>query len=214
MMKYGMILAFLMLLSCGKDKEILLPKSNTTLVKDIEDISPIYILFQKKGNDTIAEVDKQTIISTTNWVFNVDKRLPLKQVLPEVIKLQNRKGQQSGKDKKENYYSYADSIGKNMAFIPFTQVVYSLEKQKEFEDQQAATLIVRFDKHNKLTCNGSDLKLSTFKESLQHFYSDKPIVIYLHFDKELPYEFYITDKIFLAGLKLNNVTFSAKEYVY
>jgi hypothetical protein len=30
--------------------------------------------------------------------------------------------------KAENYYSYADSIGKNMAFIPFTKVFYKMEK--------------------------------------------------------------------------------------
>lgn len=214
MIRYSLILAAFLLIGCGKDKEILLPKSNRTIVKDIADISPIYFLFQTNGNDTLMEVDKQTIISTTNWVFNIDKRFPLQKVMPEVIKLQNRKGSHKGDAKVENYYSYADSIGKNMAFLPFTNVVYALSEQKEFATDGKETLVLRFDKHNNLKVNDSDLKISELPETVQKLYPGKEVMVFLHFDKNLTYNTYIEDKILLSGLQWHQVTISDKEFIY
>ena len=46
-------------------------------------------------------------------------------------------------EKAENYYSYADTIGKNLAFIPFTNVHYKLEKPK-------SGIVVFFTKKNEI----------------------------------------------------------------
>ena len=90
-MKYcGLILVFLFL-SCGNKEEILLPKSNVTLVANVQDHSPIYIFFRTKGKDTLVEVNRKNSIISTNWIFNIDKRLPLRLVIPEVMKLQEKK---------------------------------------------------------------------------------------------------------------------------
>lgn len=128
-MKYFSLLLICLLFSCGKKEDVLLPKSNVTIVKNVEDLSPIYIFFKTEGKDTIADVNRRNSIISTNWIFNIDKRLSLKLVIPEVMKLQEKKrGEKAHKNEKaENYYSYADSIGKNLAFIPFTKVYYKME---------------------------------------------------------------------------------------
>ncbi|MDL2143163.1 hypothetical protein QQY79_11585 [Flavobacterium tructae] len=128
-MKYLSLICLFLLLSCGKKEDVLLPKSNVTIVKDVEDLSPIYIFFKTEGKDTIADVNRKSSIISTNWIFNIDKRLPLKLVIPEVMKLQEKKRADSAhkNENAENYYSYADSIGKNLAFIPFTKVYYKME---------------------------------------------------------------------------------------
>lgn len=213
MIRYSLILTAFLLIGCGKDKEILLPKSNSTIVKEVADISPIYFLFQTKGKDTLIEVDKQTIISTTNWVFNIDKRFPLQKVIPEVIKLQNRKGSHKGDTDVENYYSYADSIGKNMALLPFTDVVYSVGEQKELTAEGKKVLVMKFDKHNKLTVDGTEIKLNDLSGTLEKLYKE-PTVVFLHFDKELSYGDYITDRIQLSLLKQPTITISNKEFIY
>ena len=66
--------------------------------------------------DTLLEVNKKNEIISTNWIFNIDKRLPLQLVIPEVMKLQEKKRAEVAhkNEKAENYYSYADSIGKNI----------------------------------------------------------------------------------------------------
>ncbi|OXB23302.1 hypothetical protein B0A80_11405 [Flavobacterium tructae] len=128
-MKYFSLFIICLLFSCGKKEDVLLPKSNVTIVKDVEDLSPIYIFFKTEGKDTIADVNRKSSIISTNWIFNIDKRLPLKLVIPEVMKLQEKKRADSAhkNENAENYYSYADSIGKNLAFLPFTKVYYKME---------------------------------------------------------------------------------------
>ena len=132
-MKYFCLVILFVLFSCGDKEDILLPKSNVTIVSNVVDHSPIYIFFRTKGKDTLAEVNRKNSIISTNWILNIDKRLPLRLVIPEVMKLQEKKRAEVAhkNEKAENYYSYADSIGKNMAFLPFTKVYYKMEKPKE-----------------------------------------------------------------------------------
>ena len=80
-----------MLLYCGNKEYILLPKSNLTIVSDVKYHSPIYIFFRNKGKDTLAEVNRKNPIITTIWILNIDRRLPLRLVIPEVMKLQEKK---------------------------------------------------------------------------------------------------------------------------
>jgi hypothetical protein len=75
-------------------------------------ISPIYIFLEQR-KDTLAEVNRKNSIISTNWILNVDKRLPLRLVIPEIMKLQQKKREEAHKNENaENYYSYADTIGK------------------------------------------------------------------------------------------------------
>jgi hypothetical protein len=64
-MKYFTLIIAFLLFSCGKKEDVLLPKSNVTIVKDVQDLSPVYIFFKTQGKDTIANVNrKNSIIST------------------------------------------------------------------------------------------------------------------------------------------------------
>lgn len=180
------------LFSCGNKEDILLPKSNVTIVKNVVDHSPIYIFFRNQGKDTLAEVNKKNEIISTNWIFNIDKRLPLRLVIPEVIKLQEKKrGEVAHKNENaENYFSYADSIGKNLAFLPFTKVYYTIGKPAEGD------LIIRFKKENNLVL--VDNEKVQKKELVSYVYSIAHIIqprIFLVFDKNMSYEEYIQTKI-------------------
>ncbi|MDP2159335.1 MAG: hypothetical protein Q8K02_02535, partial [Flavobacterium sp.] len=85
---YLVILAFA-LVSCKK--EVQLAKANRTIDSLVVDHTPVYLFFEVKDSDTLVKVNRNNTISTTNWIFNVDKRLPLKLAIPEVIKLQNKR---------------------------------------------------------------------------------------------------------------------------
>ncbi|MFV8373111.1 hypothetical protein [Flavobacterium sp. LB2P6] len=43
--------------------------------------------FRTKGKDTLAEANRKNSVISTNWILNVDKRLPLGIVIPEIMKL-------------------------------------------------------------------------------------------------------------------------------
>ena len=74
-----------MLLYCGNKEYILLPKSNLTIVSDVKDHSPIYIFFRSREKENLLEVKKKNSIILTNRILNIDRRLPLRLVIPEVM---------------------------------------------------------------------------------------------------------------------------------
>lgn len=209
-MKYFSLAIFFVLFSCGNQEDILLPKSNVTIVSDVKDHSPIYIFFRTKGKDTLAEVNRKNSIITTNWILHIDKRLPLRLVIPELMKLQEKKRTEVAHKNElaENYYSYADSIGKNMAFLPFTKVYYTIG------EPAGGDLIIRFKKRNDLVLvYGKEIQK---KELVSSVYSIDHIVqprIFLVFDKNMSYEEYIQTKILVRKFDSYNDEVP-KEFIY
>lgn len=191
-MKYCSLIILFILFSCGNKEDILLPKSNVTVVGDVVDHSPIYIFFRTKGKDTLAEVNKKNEIISTNWIFNIDKRLPLRLVIPEVMKLQEKKRNEVAhkNEAAQNYYSYADSIGKNLAFLPFTKVYYKMEQPK------SGGFLIYFKKGNEMVLVNKTLvkkdKVLDYVYSIDHVIQPR---IFLIFDKNMSYEEYIQTKI-------------------
>ena len=203
MKQYTLIFLFL-LFSCGNKEDILLPKSNVTIVSNVKDYSPIYIFFRTKGKDTLAAVNRNNSIISTNWSLNIDKRLPLRLVIPEVMKLQEKKRSEVAHKNElaENYYSYADSLGKNMAFLPFTKVYYKMEKPM-------FSFVVFFSKKNEIFFDG----FSGGREELKHFLNSsnfKDKMIRFGFDEDMSYGTYIHNEIFIQSLKIEN----KEEFVY
>jgi hypothetical protein len=206
MIKYLVGVVLLICVSCGNKEDILLPKSDTTIVKEVVDLSPIYIFFRVKGKDTLAEVNRKNSIITTNWILNIDKRLPLRLVIPEVMKLQKKKREEK-EHRNElalNYYSYADSIGKNLAFIPFTQVYYKLEKPKN-------GLVVFFSKEGKITVNNTLVSKKDLQKFINNSNTDSKGILYC-FDKNSSYGNYIQNKVFLHSVTIKNGI--SEEFVY
>ncbi|QGK74662.1 hypothetical protein [Flavobacterium sp. SLB02] len=207
-MKYFTLIIAFLLFSCEKKEDVLLPKSNVSIVKDVQDHSPIYIFFKTEGKDTITDVNRKNSIISTNWILNIDKRLPLKLVIPEVIKLQEKKRADSAhkNENAQNYYSYADSIGKNLAFLPFTKVYYKTEKPK------SEGLVVFFKKNQTVEVNNQVLK----KEELLNYiasldFAIKPKMQFC-FDKDMTYGSYIQDKILVQ--KLESFAEVSEEYIF
>lgn len=208
-MKYLTIIVLFILVSCGNKENILLPKSNNTIIKNLEDHSPIYIFFRTKYKDTLVEVNRKNEIISTNWIFNVDKRLPLRLVIPEVMKLQNKKREEKAhkNEKAQNYYSYADTIGRNLAFIPFTNVFYKLEKPK-------SGIIIFFKKNNEIEVNGIIVK----KENIINYLAALPISETNHyvfcFAKDLSYGSYLQYEILLWDFKVSKSKITKQEFMY
>tara|TARA_R110002126_G_scaffold183151_4_gene331714 strand:- start:110 stop:739 length:630 start_codon:yes stop_codon:yes gene_type:complete len=200
-MKYCTLIALLFLFSCGNKETVLLPKSNTTAVADVVDHSPIYIFFKVKGKDTIADVNRKNSIISTNWILNIDRRLPLRLVIPEVMKLQQKKREEKAhkNENAENYYAYADSIGKNMAFIPFTKVYYQMAKPL------SGSLILHFKKNSKtIVIHDLEIAKDTIVKYIESInYAIQPKIIFV-FDKNMSFNEYLQTKIIVKDLDTFN----------
>lgn len=203
-MKYFCLIILFLMISCGNKEDILLPKSDVTIVSDVKDHSPIYIFFRTKEKDTLAEVNRNNSISSTNWILNIDKRLPLRLVIPEVMKLQEKKRNSAHKNElAENYYSYADSIGKNMAFLPFTMVLYKMEKPK-------LGVNVYFDKNNRILVEGKEIRNEDLEKYIKQNCSDNDV--FYCFDRNMSFDNYINLKIFVESIEWKFITH--KEFIY
>ena len=196
-MKYflGLLLVFGML-SCEGNKEIQLPKADKTIVADVQEHSPIYIFFKVEGKDTIAEVNRKNSISSTNWIFNIDKRLPLHLVIPELIKLQAKKdGSMHKNEASKNYFSYANEVKKTMAFMPFTMVRFLMEKPK-------TGAVVYFAKNNKILVDD----VAVQKDSLENYLDKLPLAKYhdinFCFDKNSTFDSYIKNQMIIRSIEI------------
>lgn len=197
-MKYFTIIIAFLLFSCGKKEDVLLPKSNVSIVKDVQDHSPIYIFFKTEGKDTIADLNRKSAIISTNWIFNIDKRLPLKMVIPQVMKMQEKKRADSAhkNENAENYYSYADSIGKNLAFLPFTKVYYKMEIANNRSQ-------LYFKKNGMIQYSGRktyDFPKSNLKPFLDSLVINPKAQITFSYDKNMSYGDYIQSKILVKTI--------------
>nr|WP_315152220.1 hypothetical protein [uncultured Flavobacterium sp.] len=200
----------LFLVACEGKKEVHLPKSNQSLVTTIGEHSPVYIFFALKGKDTIADLNRSNTISSTHWVFNIDKRLPLRLVIPQVMKMQAKKEKSMHKSEtSENYFSYADSLHKNLSFVSFTNVTYKMEKPK------LATLIL-FTQNNSVIVDAKELDKVALQDYLNQLPSDKPRTLHFGFAKESSFDAYLQNQIFIQGLQYTgfNANLPRQEFIF
>ena len=217
---------FLSLFSC-KQEEVMLPKSNVSVMSEIYDHSPIYMFFRVEENDTLAEINTKNKIGTTNWIFNIDKRLPLHAIIPEIHKLQEKK--KDGMHKKEgtiNVFSYADSLHQNLAFLPFTDVKFLYDKDfSKFYIKDHADLYmtynnftINFKKNGKVTVDGHPIEkddLVNYIKDFTEFMNDgKPTILHLNFDKHLTFNDYLQNKLMMWRITSNFVQISSYEFIY
>ena len=233
MKKLVAIVALMGLFSCNNE-EVLLPQESVSVLKEMTDHSPIYLFFKTEENpidneklDTIVEVNRKNSISSTNWVFNIDKRLPLKLVIPEIIELQDKKKTSShAKTGTMNVFTYSDSVAKNLAFFPFTDVKFKYGKHfsKFFIRKNAQHFIdyhnftVNFNKDNSITVDGNEIAREEFIAFIKQFADftndGKITMLHLNFDNRLTYDQYIQNKILAWKATNEEIQLAPFEFVY
>lgn len=220
---------FLGLTSCRFGDEILLPQGTYSVQKDMVDYSQLYFFFKTEGKDTLAETNFNNMISTTNWVLSIDKRLPLHKVIPEVVKLQikkQKKNAHGGKEQTEMYFSYSDSIGKNLAFLPFNAVEYSekiyhsssyIKKYPNFHigfDNVSIDIL----KENRVLVNEVEVtekdKAQFLKDYLSFLSENKTVLVYLNFDERLSFGDYIKFKLAVRSVLNNDILLAPNEFIF
>jgi hypothetical protein len=216
----------LLFFSC--QKEVQLVKAGRTIDSLVVDHSPVYMFMETKGTDTIIDVNRKNTIGTTHWIFNIDKRLPLKLVIPEIIKLQQkREGATLHKnDAAINYFSYTDSLQKSLAFMSFKEISYAYNSYfssfyvKENVDyhQHFQTFYVNFRKDSTVSVDGNEVEANELFDFLKEYTAfsgqGKRILIYLNFDEDLSFDNYLSKVIWLKELEHETCTIAPTHFIY
>ncbi len=125
---------FALLIGCSK-QELKLPKLQSDGIAEVYNNSAVWIFYAVKNQDTIAELNQGNRIETTNWLFNIDRRLTLKQIYVPFKKLLEKRQKVSPHhiDGLLNYFSFADTISHKVSFLPFSfkEIAYKSSPLKD-----------------------------------------------------------------------------------
>lgn len=212
--------------SCGNEKVLELPEINQSEITEINDVSAAYLFYDETQKDSV-ELNRKNLISTTNWLVNVDKRLTLKQVIPHIKFLQNKKSSSSHKNKTaKNYFTCNDTSRKNLGFIEFTDIFYHeessfnyLKKISDLKIFESNIITINFYSKKKVIVFNSkskNLSINTnrndFLDIIKKSDSGKS-KIYLNLHKDLTFNDYIDIKHRLLNLNLKHIEIAKEEFI-
>lgn len=209
-------LIFLFILSCGSDKIVQLPEIEKATITEIHDVSPIYMFYDKETDS--VEFNRKNMIGTTNWLVNIDKRLTLKQILPHLQYLQEKRhgdGMHKNKNAK-NYFTCHDTSTSNLGFLEFTDVNYHTDESAEDFIEESIIDYVLIDIPKNVNSDFANELI----QDLNYLYSATPelhskkINAVLNFDNSINFQQYILIKSKLGELDNSKIRIETNEFIY
>ena len=215
-----LIIVVFITLSCNQ-KSVKLPTLNVSGIQDtIYNNSKIWMFYELEGNDTIANLNKNNSVANTHWIFNIDKRLSLKQVIPFIQELQTKKEKPSMHDNGEithSYLSYVDTISNKLSLILFDSIIYYTNKKIIIDSKSTKSrykdLIIDYNM-NGLYVNNVIVEEQEINDFIIKHLDTSFLQINLRFDENLSYQNYIHLKALLQNIKNDSVIISHREYIH
>ena len=218
-----LFLPFLML--CCTKKEVKIPTLAEKGIQEILNHSEVWLFFEVKNNDTIAVVNRKNTISTTHWIYNIDKRLPLKAIIPSIIKLQDKHANSLHSERgMHDYFSYSDTITKKLSFLEFDGVIFktnnvqsknSLKNNSDYQNYHNINLVFN---QNSVWINAVEAEKSNFKKELlaviKLLSADKQTTLHLNFNQNLLYQDYLFYRTIIHNLSNENILTNKNEYIF
>lgn len=221
-----LLLVFLpfLMLGCAK-KEVKIPTLSEKGVQEIQNHSQVWLFFEVKNNDTIAIVNRKNTISTTHWIYNIDKRLPLKAIMPSIIMLQDRHANSMHSEKGMlDYFSYSDTISKRLSFLEFDGVTFKIdgflsskfiENNADYINYHNVHLVFN---QNSVWINEVRTDRLNFKNELaallKLYADDKQMMLHLNFNRNLMYQDYLFYRTIIQNLSRENILINQIEFIY
>ncbi|SDW54644.1 hypothetical protein SAMN05444411_101953 [Lutibacter oricola] len=213
------------LFSCSKT-EIKVPVLAYEGIQELHNHSQVWLFFEIKNNDTIAKVNRKNTISTTHWIFNIDKKLPLKAITPTLTKLKYKHANGiHSKEGMSNYFSYSDTISKKLSFIEFDKTEYKTDslQSKYFIKTNAKDYLkynninITFNPNN-LWINDGKFEKEDFKKLLLEYVDfsaeGKQTMLHTNYNQNLTYQDYLYYKTLLLSINQPAILINPLEFVF
>lgn len=128
---FTLIFGAILFASC-QQKEMKISRSNFSVVTEMTDFSPAYIIKNEEGK---VEINKNNLIGNTHWVLSVDRDLTLNEVAPFLHDLTEKKHKVGGmhEDTKDIYMVYSDTIHKQNTYVKVPFKSFALGEQPVYE---------------------------------------------------------------------------------
>jgi len=234
-MRYIYLLIILTCFSCNNERVLYLPEIEKAEVTEVLDVSPAYIFYDETQADSTL-LNRKNLIISTNWLVNVDKRLTLKQAIPHIKFMQDKKrnAEMHKNEDAKNYFTCNDTSIGNLGFLEFTDVFYEFSEPidtsinlqdlvaEKLKNNQASTstfLEIPLD----ITNNNKDKiqqKLQSYIEllALSTSISEDMVIngyaIDLYFEGRMSFQDYISVKSKLSKIKSDKIIITNNEFIY
>jgi len=216
---YSFLLITLFFYAGCSNKNVQLPTIELDGITEIQNHSNIWIFFDIKGSDTVAVLNKNNKILNTHWIFNIDRRLAMKTVVPQLQKMQESRNKDSmhKKEGMSNYFSFANTKSKNISLVKFDQTKFISDK-KEYDtilEKYSKNQILEIDIQNEsLSLNKKVMEIELLLEKINNVLSKdtlKPPKIILQYHENTNYHNYLKTK---AYIQKHNIVIDINEYIY
>lgn len=226
-MRYLLLPLLFLSFSCNNKKTILLPEIVHSDVTEVLDVSPAYLFYDVTKTDSI-ELNRANLITTTNWLINVDKRLTLGQAIPRIVELQDKKrnAELHKNENSRNYYTCNDTSIQNLGFLDFTEVIYKTNYvlpniSDDYDNPREKRIIIDFRsiRDIKLVSIFKDsviLKstLQSLIEDIEGLPQDAYYEFFLNINDNLNFQDYITFKSTLSKVNFPKMAINENEFIY
>lgn len=142
--KLTIVLLFGFFLGACTKTQVQLPQVEQTVEQTVEDYSEIFIFFDESNLQ--AQLNKNNLITSTNWVFHIDKRNTLANAGYYIEQMQfQKKNPQSphSNPNSQNYFSVAQGqTQKALGFINFTQTEFKAYDFSILENSRKSPIFV------------------------------------------------------------------------
>jgi len=180
-----LLIIILSLWSCSK-RDVQVPKVGMQGEEKVQNNSAIWMFYNEDGT---VDVNEKNRISSTHWFFNIDKKLSLKTILPEVNRLLIRHNEKSPHNTKKmnNYFTYVNSINNQLSFYRIDSINFKLIAKKDLPKISGDTILVNV--------NSSTLKIPV---------TEKKAIIQAVFDSDINFQTYLEAKALFSKTLKNN----------
>ena len=221
----SLLLLLLLIISCNK-KEIKIPTLDAKGIQEIHNHSQVWFFFEIKNNDTIAKLNKKNTISTTHWIYNIDKKLALKSIIPSIIQLQDKHANSMHSEEgMHDYFSYSDTISKKLSFLEFDTVIFKTDSltSKEYLKNQARdyknykNINLTFTE-SKIWIDDMPVEKKDFKTNILKIIeissSEKQRMLHLNFTENISYQGYLFYKTLINSIVNENIKTNNLEFIF
>lgn len=230
-MRYLYLLIIVCCFSCNNERVLFLPEIENAEVTEVLDVSPAYIFYDETQADSTL-LNRKNLIISTNWLVNVDKRLTLKQAIPHIIFMQDKKrnAEMHKNEDAKNYFTCNDTSIGNLGFLEFTDVYYFDESSRSYYEKSSTLnvnkeIIIEVQESNEISLfsSGFDnpkVKKSNVSEILNDIQdllepqSITDITLVLNFRNKMNFQDYISIKSELSKIKSDKIKIDNNEFIY
>lgn len=215
---YIYIIALFLFSSCTK-KEVQLPLIDVVGIDKIQNHSSIWVFYKIKKQDTLAVLNKNNKLINTHWIYNIDRRLPMKKVVPILQEMQENRNKDS-MHKKEgmlNYFSYANVSSNKISLLDFNNTFFifsNADYKNIFKNLQKESILELDIQSNKLLLNESKIENNQLIQKIENIQSNDTLAnhkMIIKYGKNISYQNYLSVK---ALLSKTNLKVHSTEYIY